>query len=713
MKKIAILISMLAFTISCQKSDDIERPEEPEQFSIEAVIDNSTTKTQLTGDGSDFSLEWSVFDSFSLFDGTNSFVLDRKGETNIFTLKEGTPSGSSFHAYYPSSGCNSVSGEGFIIDLPKVQEFTLGNIASGVAPMMGVKEGNTMKFQKLGALLAFGFTPQAADDGRELKSVTLTAEQALSGTWSVAFGSQAMELVNGKDSLILDCAGVPLTAGQEIKFFFAIPCGTYSGMKLSLEGADEGFVVEYDIEGEHTFARANQYPMELEAKEFSNEEYLTKIVEKQIADGCSPYVYSVVDVDYAPGQFTNTLPEGIETKASAIEATAAVMVGSTRNYVHLGGWGGSVTVGFDHPVINLKGADFRGYGNAFEGSSEPGVYYVAQKDDEGKPEKWYLIKHSMYDYSIHDYRITYYKPVSEVLTQYKFFVWKGDYASKTSAVTVTAFKKNGQEIPSKDPNVDKWYLYNDNIYKEGSGSTKTIMKLIQANTLVGTAASEDAIPQTYETYPVVFSYAKTLEAFDEYIYWEDNKGHNGYECKNSYHKQSYWPEYAGETIVITGEYLPVNSFDTSGGGSNYVQDAKWWGFPVEAELQGEDLNHLDELKVSKTTFGLGAWGYCDNYPNAHPLSTIDIDWAVDENGNHVYLDHIDFIKVQSATHRQAGWLGEISTEFCGVEDLHLLGEKITPYTGVTPAIDKIPQSGDPLQPASGLLYWSYTPVERP
>ena len=81
-----------------------------------------------------------------------------------------------------------------------------------------------------------------------------------------------------------------------------------------------------------------------------------------------------------------------------------------------------------------------------------------------------------------------------------------------------------------------------------------------------------------------------MEAFDEYIYWEDNKGHNGYECKNSYHKQSYWPEYAGETIVITGEYLPVNSFDTSGGGSNYVQDAKWWGFPVEAELQGEDLN---------------------------------------------------------------------------------------------------------------------------
>ena len=713
MKKIAILISMLAFTISCQKSDDIEQPEEPEQFSIEAVIDNSTTKTQLTGDGSDFSLEWSAFDSFSLFDGTNSFVLDRKGETNIFTLKEGTPSGSSFHAYYPSSGCNSVSGEGFIIDLPKVQEYAPGNIASGVVPMMGVKEGNTMKFQKLGALLAFGFTPQTADDGRELKSVTLTAEQALSGTWSVAFGSQAMELVNGKDSLILDCAGVPLTAGQEIKFFFAIPCGTYSGMKLSLEGADEGFVVEYDIEGEHTFARANQYPMELEAKEFSNEEYLTKIVEKQIADGCSPYVYSVVDVDYAPGQFTNTLPAGLDTKEHAIEATAAVLVGSTRNYVHLGGWGGSVTVGFDHPVINLKGADFRGYGNAFEGSSEPGVYYVAQKDDEGKPEKWYLIKHSMYDYSIHDYRITYYKPVSEVLTQYKFFAWKGDYASKTSAVTVTAFKKNGQEIPSKDPNVDKWYLYNDNIYKEGSGSTKTIMKLIQANTLVGTTASEDAIPQTFETYPVVFSYAKTLEAFDEYIYWEDNKGHNGYECKNSYHKQSYWPEYAGETIVITGEYLPVNSFDTSGGGSNYVQDAKWWGFPVEAELQGEDLNHLDELKVSKTTFGLGAWGYCDNYPNAHPLSTIDIDWAVDENGNHVYLDHIDFIKVQSATHRQAGWLGEVSTEFCGVEDLHLLGEKITPYTGVTPAIDKIPQSGDPLQPASGLLYWSYTPVERP
>ena len=47
-----------------------------------------------------------------------------------------------------------------------------------------------------------------------------------------------------------------------------------------------------------------------------------------------------------------------------------------------------------------------------------------------------------------------------------------------------------------------------------------------------------------------------------------------------------------------------------------------------------------------------------------------IDWAVDEEGNSVSLDHIDFIKVYCGQLDYCGWLGEVSTEFCGAEDLH-------------------------------------------
>lgn len=310
---------------------------------------------------------------------------------------------------------------------------------------------------------------------------------------------------------------------------------------------------------------------------------LEKELEAQKAAGYSYQVASVYDVDYAPGQYTNTMPSGMTTKEEAIAATAAKLV-ENKAMVHLGGWGGSVTVGFDHPILNLPGSDIRVYGNGFAGSSEPGVVYVARKDASGAPEEWYLLKHSMYDYAIHDYEITYYKP---------------------------------------------------------------------------------------ETEPA--------GAEDKYIYWTDNKGHKGYECKNSFHRQSYWPEYAGNTIVIKGEYLPTNSFDTSGKGTSYVQDAKWWGFPEDEK-----------------GYGMGAYGFCDAYANTDDLSTLDIDWAVDANGKHVELDRIDFVRVMSATHRQAGWLGEISTEFAGVDDLHLKGEDITVDTSVKPDVDKVE-----------LVYWPY------
>jgi len=711
MKKISVIICVLALAASCQKNEEPVQLYETDSFSMEAIIDNSATRTHLSEGGSGIKVEWSTGDSFSLFDGTKSFVFHRQGETSTFSTADGTPSGTEFYAYYPAAGCTSASAEGFTVELPLIQEYAEGNIAAGTFPMRGVNEGSTMKFKNLGAVLSFSFTPKATDAGRVLKSAVLTAEQPLSGTWSLPLGSVDMTPVNVKDSLILNCAEVTLAAGKEVKFYFTIPCGTYSGMKLKLESTDEGYVTEYEIEGNHTFTRSNLYSMALDSKEFDNEAYLMKIVEKQIADGCSPYVSVVVDVDYAPGQFTNTLPKGMDTKENAIASTAATIVGKTSSYVHLGGWGGSVTVGFDHPIINLKGADFRGYGNAFAGSAEPGVYYVAQKDAQGKPAKWYLIKHAMYDYSIHDYEITYYKPQSEEITLDKALFWDGTYASKTTQF----MKSKAKEITSMDSDKSvTWYFYNNGIYKFSENKGTAWILGYKAGTVQKQYAGSSEIPPSIteddKTYNRAYSWQETSKVIENYIYWEDNKGHNGYENKNSYHTQSYWPEYAGETIVIRGEYLPVNSFDTSGKGSSYVQDAKWWGFPIE--LTGEHTAHYEELK-NGTNFGMGAWGYCDNYPNAHSLSTIDIEWAVDETGTPVHLDHIDFIKVQSGTHKQSGWVGEISTEFCGVEDLHIKQEKVTPYTGIIPDVNNIPQSGDPLQPASGLCYWAYKQVERP
>ncbi len=65
--------------------------------------------------------------------------------------------------------------------------------------------------------------------------------------------------------------------------------------------------------------------------------------------------------------------------------------------VSLGGFGGYVVMGLGQSIPNGEGADFALRGNAFAGSSEPGVVWVAQDTDgNGLPngEEWHELKGS-------------------------------------------------------------------------------------------------------------------------------------------------------------------------------------------------------------------------------------------------------------------------------------------------------------------------------
>ena len=143
---------------------------------------------------------------------------------------------------------------------------------------------------------------------------------------------------------------------------------------------------------------------------------------------------------------------------------------------------------------------------------------------------------------------------------------------------------------------------------------------------------------------------------DTYIQWTSNDALNpdstsGYLARNSFHKQSYWPQWVeGETLTFTGAKLNNNAVDMS-------------------------ANHTGTYYVQ---FFYG-WGYVDNRPDykydgGTPYSNLNkgfkIDWAVDQNGKSVNLHQIDFVKVYNAMNQYCGWLGETSTEVCGAIDLH-------------------------------------------
>ena len=74
-----------------------------------------------------------------------------------------------------------------------------------------------------------------------------------------------------------------------------------------------------------------------------------------------------------------------------------------------------------------------------------------------------------------------------------------------------------------------------------------------------------------------------------------------------------------------------------------------------------------------------AYGYADNKPNNTDGAKFKIDWAVNEKGETVSLDKIDFIKIYTAVNQQCGWLGELSTEILSIDDLHPTATSIHSY----------------------------------
>lgn len=156
-----------------------------------------------------------------------------------------------------------------------------------------------------------------------------------------------------------------------------------------------------------------------------------------------PWLTRVYEYRPAPGQFVNTLPvsrvgEPVDSVLARchrnicgyVETVNNPLTGETRidtiwaeSMITLGGYGGYVIVGFDHPVVNMHTWDFEIQGNAFVseresqgGSSEPGIVMVGvDMDGDGVPsegDRWYELAGSEYHHpsTQHDYSITYYRP---------------------------------------------------------------------------------------------------------------------------------------------------------------------------------------------------------------------------------------------------------------------------------------------------------------
>ena len=293
------------------------------------------------------------------------------------------------------------------------------------------------------------------------------------------------------------------------------------------------------------------------------------------ASAVSPVHNRVVDYSPAPGQFINLLPEweeGDDAKAMAAKALQAMTV--DESIISLGGWGGSVTVGFERTIVNVPGKrDIYIEGNSFSngtanaGSAEPGVVWVAYDiNGNGEPDdnEWFEIAGSEYGNSQRNYRVTYTRPAS------------------------------------------------------------------------------------------------TSEA----IGWTDNYGGSGAIERLTFHKQDYWPQWVdASTLTFDGIRLPDNS-----------------------ENQGTESEPYYVL----TAFD---YGYADNQPNLdgsgnyNEGAKIDIDWAIDRDGNAVRLPGVDFVRIYTGINQFNGWIGECSTEVGRVMNAHTVRQGNTEVVDESITVD--------------------------
>ncbi|HKL34613.1 MAG TPA: T9SS type A sorting domain-containing protein [Tangfeifania sp.] len=120
--------------------------------------------------------------------------------------------------------------------------------------------------------------------------------------------------------------------------------------------------------------------------------------------------FSLVEYFPAPGQHINI--ESVGTPQAAEQ-----MTGEVEKMVSLGSFGGYVILKFNkacgNDTQNPYGIDFTIFGNAFDGSSEPGVIWVMQDENKnGLPDDtWYEIAGSNYFHSEtkRNYGVTYYE----------------------------------------------------------------------------------------------------------------------------------------------------------------------------------------------------------------------------------------------------------------------------------------------------------------
>lgn len=277
-------------------------------------------------------------------------------------------------------------------------------------------------------------------------------------------------------------------------------------------------------------AKEGKYKLEVSS---GNIKTNVNIIVTKATNDPSPYFAKAFDYLPAPGQFVNKLPVYVEgdTHEDMVDKVAKALVGEKTSMITLGGWGGYVTMGFDHTIVNVEGKmDFRIEGNAFAAAANP---------DPNAPLG----------------------------------------GSCEPAIIMVSYDANGNGEAD-----DEWYEIN------GSANFSAKNELFYQK---GIDNGNDM--ETHRDFEMTYHKPTVEDPANitDYIYWENNKGQKGYKFKHSFHRQSYYPLWVKDkTITFKGIRLAENGIDESGAGSYFVLYAFKYGY-ADNHANMDDRSAID------------------------------------------------------------------------------------------------------------------------
>ena len=245
MKKNILLIAgpVLAFTaVSCSLEENTE-PVVDSVVPMEFSADAPATRTAIT-DGN--AVIWSEDDAISVFDGAGNhkFTAGTAGSTTTTFSGKAESEKETYYAIYPYSADASLAGMTIHSVLPANQYSTAdGTFDTMLAPAVAKAEENgNLIFHNVAGLVKFTFT--GAGD-RAVKSISMTADQSLTGSYSVDMSGEEFSAVATASASAGETpavSGITLTAKEGNLaagpyYLVALP-GTYKNVEISVVLSD-------------------------------------------------------------------------------------------------------------------------------------------------------------------------------------------------------------------------------------------------------------------------------------------------------------------------------------------------------------------------------------------------------------------------------------------------------------------------------------------